>query len=164
MWPNPQETPDLVTFTEEIRNGNFHFLFSDIHWSLCTKVLLSVSKFNTSNVFKKIYWISIKLIETKETQSKLKLPTKTTVFKIKEKVKRELALIPFCCVYFWVQPFPFLTVITLWKYPISELAQPLCFPADIYYRYGSGELYNKISNSKRWRKNAVILLYELKTE
>ena len=105
MWPNPQETPDLVTFTEEIRNGNFHFLFSDIHWSLCTKVLLSVSKFNTSNVFKKIYWISIKLIETKETQSKLKLPTKTTVFKIKEKVNRELALIPFCCVYFWVQPF-----------------------------------------------------------
>ena len=105
MWPNPQETPDLVTFTEEIRNGNFHFLFSDIHWSLCTKVLLSVSKFNTSNVFKKIYWISIKLIETKETQSKLKLPIKTTVFKIKEKVNRQLALIPFCCVYFWVQPF-----------------------------------------------------------
>ena len=21
MWPNPQETADLVTFTEEIRNG-----------------------------------------------------------------------------------------------------------------------------------------------
>ena len=25
MWPNPQETSDLVTFTEEIFNGNPHF-------------------------------------------------------------------------------------------------------------------------------------------
>ena len=30
MWPNPQEalTVDLVTFTEEIRNGKLHFLGS----------------------------------------------------------------------------------------------------------------------------------------
>ena len=28
MWPNPQETADLVTFTEEIYNGKFHFLCS----------------------------------------------------------------------------------------------------------------------------------------
>ena len=27
MWPNPQETADLVTFTEEILNGKLHFLF-----------------------------------------------------------------------------------------------------------------------------------------
>ena len=26
MWPNPQETADLVTFTEEVLNGNLHFL------------------------------------------------------------------------------------------------------------------------------------------
>ena len=26
MWPNPQETADLVTFTEEILNGKLHFL------------------------------------------------------------------------------------------------------------------------------------------
>ena len=26
MWPNPQETVDLVTFTEEILNGKRHFL------------------------------------------------------------------------------------------------------------------------------------------
>ena len=26
MWPNPQETADLVILTEEILNGNFHFL------------------------------------------------------------------------------------------------------------------------------------------
>ena len=25
MWPNPQETAALVTFTEEIRNGKLHF-------------------------------------------------------------------------------------------------------------------------------------------
>ena len=25
MWPNPQETADLVTFTEEILNGKLHF-------------------------------------------------------------------------------------------------------------------------------------------
>ena len=28
MWPNPQETADLVTFTEEILNEKFRFLFS----------------------------------------------------------------------------------------------------------------------------------------
>ena len=26
MWPNPQKTADLVTFTEEIFNGKYHFL------------------------------------------------------------------------------------------------------------------------------------------
>ena len=26
MWQNLQETADLVTFTEEITNGNLHFL------------------------------------------------------------------------------------------------------------------------------------------
>ena len=25
MWPNPQDTADLVTFTEEILNGKLHF-------------------------------------------------------------------------------------------------------------------------------------------
>ena len=28
MWPYPQETVDLVTFTEEIVNGKLHFLRS----------------------------------------------------------------------------------------------------------------------------------------
>ena len=28
MWPNPQETADLVTFTGEIFNGKRHFLCS----------------------------------------------------------------------------------------------------------------------------------------
>ena len=29
MWPNPQETADLVTFTEQFLTGKFHFLYSD---------------------------------------------------------------------------------------------------------------------------------------
>ena len=29
MWPNPQESADLVTFTEEILNGKLHFLCSE---------------------------------------------------------------------------------------------------------------------------------------
>ena len=28
MWPNPQETADLVTFTEKIFNGKLDFLCS----------------------------------------------------------------------------------------------------------------------------------------
>ena len=32
MWPNPQETGDLVTFTEEIVNGKLHFLCSDSYF------------------------------------------------------------------------------------------------------------------------------------
>ena len=28
MWPNPQETVDLVTFAEEILNGKLYFLCS----------------------------------------------------------------------------------------------------------------------------------------
>ena len=30
MWPNHQDTADLVTFTEEILNGKLHFLCSDL--------------------------------------------------------------------------------------------------------------------------------------
>ena len=30
MWPNPKESADLVTFTEEIVNGKLHFLWSDM--------------------------------------------------------------------------------------------------------------------------------------
>ena len=34
MWPNPQQTADLVTGPEEIFNGKLHFLCSD-----CGKVI-----------------------------------------------------------------------------------------------------------------------------
>ena len=29
MWPNPLETADVVTFTEEILNGKLHILCSE---------------------------------------------------------------------------------------------------------------------------------------
>ena len=32
MLPNPQETADLVTLTEEILNGKIHFLCSERYW------------------------------------------------------------------------------------------------------------------------------------
>ena len=41
MWPNPHETVDLVTFTEEILNGKLHFLYS---WSQA--FLLFFTKFS----------------------------------------------------------------------------------------------------------------------
>ena len=30
MWPNPQETADMVTFTEDVPNGKLHFLCSGV--------------------------------------------------------------------------------------------------------------------------------------
>ena len=37
MWPYPQETADLVTFTEEILNGKLNLLCSDAHTKLMTE-------------------------------------------------------------------------------------------------------------------------------
>ena len=37
MWPNPRETADLVTFTEEIPNGKLHFCAV---WRLTTRLFL----------------------------------------------------------------------------------------------------------------------------
>ena len=34
MWPNPQETAGLVTFTEEILNRKLHFLCSGVCYFL----------------------------------------------------------------------------------------------------------------------------------
>ena len=41
MWPNPQETADLVTFTEEILNGKLHFLCSVHTETLCFSISTS---------------------------------------------------------------------------------------------------------------------------
>ena len=38
MWPNPQESPDLVTFTKEILNGKLLFLCSAL---LSARIFLS---------------------------------------------------------------------------------------------------------------------------
>ena len=40
MLPDPQETADLVTFTEEIFNENFHFLCSKYIGVACVKATL----------------------------------------------------------------------------------------------------------------------------
>ena len=40
MWPNPHETVDLVTFTEEILNGKLHCLCSDI-WGMLNFIDIS---------------------------------------------------------------------------------------------------------------------------
>ena len=45
MWPNPQETADLVTFTEEIPNGKLHFLCS-VKFEKWSKKLIDLICFN----------------------------------------------------------------------------------------------------------------------
>ena len=47
MWPNPQETEDLVTFIEEILNGKLHFLCNICLLEFMVKNLF---KFNTTAV------------------------------------------------------------------------------------------------------------------
>ena len=46
MWPDPQETADLTTFTEEIFNGKLHFL--------CSVASNIISKFQFQN--KELHW------------------------------------------------------------------------------------------------------------
>ena len=45
MWPNPQETADLDTFTEEILNGKLHFLSGESVYSQGDKDFLQNSHF-----------------------------------------------------------------------------------------------------------------------
>ena len=60
MWPNPQETADLVTFTEEFLNGKLHFLCSGSCWKcwltqfmpLVFLRLLKTENFWLSDVFR----------------------------------------------------------------------------------------------------------------
>ena len=40
MWPHPQETADLVTFTEEVLDGKLHFL--------CSVVFIQTSKYRSN--------------------------------------------------------------------------------------------------------------------
>ena len=48
MWPNPQETADLVTFTEETFYGKLHFLYdAALSKSLLFNVELNLVYLNT---------------------------------------------------------------------------------------------------------------------
>ena len=46
MWQNPQETATSVTFTEEIFNGKFHFLWSvgefEQEFALCSGTFIDI--------------------------------------------------------------------------------------------------------------------------
>ena len=62
MWPNPQETAEVVTFTEEILNGTLHFLcsggfseaYSEFSRTYKMELWLKTDKgFKSSNIFTK---------------------------------------------------------------------------------------------------------------
>ena len=44
MWQNPQETGDLVTFTEEILNGKLYYLSSVIQFISVVKFAITYSQ------------------------------------------------------------------------------------------------------------------------
>ena len=46
MWPDPQETADFVTFTEEIFNGKLHFMCSEFYSSKYYYVLKQALNFS----------------------------------------------------------------------------------------------------------------------
>ena len=48
MWPNQQETADLVTFTKDNPNGKRYFLGSEYYDSYC--LVISFSKFFLNKV------------------------------------------------------------------------------------------------------------------
>ena len=50
MWPNPQETVDLVTFTEEILKGNFIFCVV-----LVTNTMLIFERCPTKHIYYDAY-------------------------------------------------------------------------------------------------------------
>ena len=57
MWPNPQETADLVTFTGEILNGKLHFF---VQWSiflLSTRPKLEVCKMAVGKELPMFPWV-----------------------------------------------------------------------------------------------------------
>ena len=54
MWPNQQETKDLVTFTEEILNGKLHILCSAYHdYQLSNAKKIPVIKLEDASPFQK---------------------------------------------------------------------------------------------------------------
>ena len=57
MWPDPQKTADLVTFTEQIGTGKLHFLCSLVLYQFLYSIYKNMNKQITTyiiNVFKSI--------------------------------------------------------------------------------------------------------------
>ena len=58
MWPNPQETADLYTFTKEMLNGKLHFLCSVWLRNISCKWFLVYLK-NIVHIGALVYWLSV---------------------------------------------------------------------------------------------------------
>ena len=71
MWPNPHETEDLVTFTEEMLNGKLQFLCRDI----CIKMnSLLIQKIAVTYKYKKKHAENmVKTVSTSEALTKYEL-------------------------------------------------------------------------------------------
>ena len=65
MWPNPQETADLVTFTEEFLNGKLFFLCSDcvITFSMLCEQYRKLSRENSTYTRPVLHWYRNHLTE-----------------------------------------------------------------------------------------------------
>ena len=57
MRPDPEETADLVTFTEEMLNGKFHFLYKVYRKSAAHNYLTLQHKKNAMIIEKLVPWI-----------------------------------------------------------------------------------------------------------
>ena len=54
MWPYPQETADLITFTEEIIDGKLHSLGSaNSEW--CLEISMHEKKYSCCQLFDTVY-------------------------------------------------------------------------------------------------------------
>ena len=66
MWPNPEETADLVTFTKEIPNGKLHFLCSALSrkksFILQEQPLAGVARSSFSKNFKR-FWEKLQILQ-----------------------------------------------------------------------------------------------------
>ena len=60
MWPNPQETAHLITFTEEILNGKLNFCavlaFEMEYWEEQKQLFKGVLRKMCSENMQQIYW------------------------------------------------------------------------------------------------------------
>ena len=76
MWPNPQETADLATLTEEILNEKLHFLCNvDSHESY-GKSKINPMKIQSNYSYKRLLWINW----TESFVSKVSIVTFTFIF------------------------------------------------------------------------------------
>ena len=87
MWPNLQETADLVTFNEEILNGNFHFLCSENLLRSCNKAIkFSFIDFCLNGVIRliwlKLTWLSCAKVKFSENLQMFKYSKTPNMWKV----------------------------------------------------------------------------------